>query len=130
MYKRQNLPGSRNFVKALREKAPWVTSVVQNCNPRRTSSVLGSDEMCIRDSQQSIGSVYCQRAGHPVCADRFHGGLPCAGPCLAAADVYKRQAVSFGPVAVPAVQLGRCRGGAGSADDALPGAGVYDLYLH
>ena len=39
-------------------------------------------------------------------------------------------AVSFGPAAVPAVQLGRCRGGAGSADDALPGAGVYDLYLH
>ena len=35
--------------------------------------------------QQSIGAVYCQRAGHPVGADRFHGGLPCAGPCLAAA---------------------------------------------
>ena len=30
-------------MKALREKAPWVTSVVQNCNPRRTSAVLGSD---------------------------------------------------------------------------------------
>lgn len=40
----ENLPGSRNFVKALREKAPWVTSVVQNCNPRHTSAVLGSDE--------------------------------------------------------------------------------------
>ena len=39
----ENLPGSRNFAKALREKAPWVTSVVQNCNPRRTSAVLGSD---------------------------------------------------------------------------------------
>ena len=39
----EKLPGSRNFVKALREKAPWVTSVVQNCNPRRTSAVLGSD---------------------------------------------------------------------------------------
>ena len=39
----ENLPGSRNFVKDLREKAPWVTSVVQNCNPRRTSAVLGSD---------------------------------------------------------------------------------------
>ena len=39
----ENLPGGRNFVKALREKAPWVTSVVQNCNPRRTSAVLGSD---------------------------------------------------------------------------------------
>lgn len=39
----ENLPGSHNFVKALREKAPWVTSVVQNCNPRRTSAVLGSD---------------------------------------------------------------------------------------
>ena len=39
----ENLPGSRNFVKALREKAPWVTSVVQNCNPRRTSAVLGGD---------------------------------------------------------------------------------------
>ena len=39
----ENLPGSRNFVKTLREKAPWVTSVVQNCNPRRTSAVLGSD---------------------------------------------------------------------------------------
>ena len=30
-------------MKALREKAPWVTSVVQNYNPRRTSAVLGSD---------------------------------------------------------------------------------------
>ena len=43
MTAQENLPGSRNFVKALREKAPWVTSVVQNCNPRRTSAVLGSD---------------------------------------------------------------------------------------
>lgn len=39
----ERLPGSHNFVKALRERAPWVTSVVQNCNPRRTSAVLGSD---------------------------------------------------------------------------------------
>ena len=43
MTAQENLPGSRNFVKALREKAPWVTSVVQNYNPRRTSAVLGSD---------------------------------------------------------------------------------------
>ena len=37
------LPGSRNFVAALRNAAPWVTTVVHNCNPRRTSAVLGQD---------------------------------------------------------------------------------------
>ncbi len=37
------LPGSRNFVTALRKAAPWVTTVVHNCNPRRTSAVLGRD---------------------------------------------------------------------------------------
>ena len=37
------LPGSRNFVAALRKAAPWVTTVVHNCNPRRTSAVLGRD---------------------------------------------------------------------------------------
>ncbi len=37
------LPGSRNFVAALRKAAPWVTTVVHNCNPRHTSAVLGKD---------------------------------------------------------------------------------------
>lgn len=37
------LPGSRNFVAALRKSAPWVTTVVHNCNPRHTSAVLGQD---------------------------------------------------------------------------------------
>lgn len=37
------LPGSRNFVGALRRAAPWVTTVVHNCNPRHTSAVLGRD---------------------------------------------------------------------------------------
>ncbi len=39
----ERLPGSRNFVTALRQQAPWVTTVVHNCNPRRTSAVLGRD---------------------------------------------------------------------------------------
>lgn len=39
----ERLPGSHNFVRALRERAPWVTSVVQNYNPRHTSAVLGND---------------------------------------------------------------------------------------
>lgn len=39
----ERLPGSRNFVAALRRQAPWVTTVVHNCNPRRTSAVLGRD---------------------------------------------------------------------------------------
>ncbi|MEE0802044.1 MAG: 23S rRNA (uracil(1939)-C(5))-methyltransferase RlmD [Gemmiger sp.] len=39
----ERLPGSHNFVKALRRAAPWVTTVVQNCNPRHTSAVLGND---------------------------------------------------------------------------------------
>lgn len=38
------LPGSRNFVTALRKLAPWVTTVVQNINPRKTSAVLGYQE--------------------------------------------------------------------------------------
>ena len=36
----QNFPGSNNFVKALRKRCPNVTSVVQNINPAKTSSVL------------------------------------------------------------------------------------------
>lgn len=35
------LPGSKNFCAAMRKKAPWVVSVVQNINPTRTSAVLG-----------------------------------------------------------------------------------------
>ena len=35
------LPGSRRFVEELRRAAPWVTTVVHNHNPRRTSAVLG-----------------------------------------------------------------------------------------
>ena len=38
------LPGSRNFCAALRKKAPWVVSIVQNINPTRSSAVLGSRE--------------------------------------------------------------------------------------
>ena len=38
------LPGSRNFVSALRRQAPWVASVVHNINPTRSSAVLGNRE--------------------------------------------------------------------------------------
>ena len=38
------LPGSRNFCAALRKKAPWVVSIVQNINPTVSSAVLGSRE--------------------------------------------------------------------------------------
>ena len=38
------LPGSRNFCAALRKKAPWVVSIVQNINPTLSSAVLGSRE--------------------------------------------------------------------------------------
>ena len=38
------LPGSRNFCAALRKKAPWVVSVVQNINPTVSSAVLGGRE--------------------------------------------------------------------------------------
>lgn len=38
------LPGSREFVRLLREACPDVTTVVQNINPRQTSAVLGSQE--------------------------------------------------------------------------------------
>ena len=37
-----DLPGSKNFCTALRKKAPWVVSIVQNINPTRSSAVLGS----------------------------------------------------------------------------------------
>ena len=39
-----DLPGSKNFCAALRKKAPWVVSVVQNINPTRSSAVLGNRE--------------------------------------------------------------------------------------
>ncbi len=38
------LPGSRNFCAALRKKAPWVVSIVQNINPTVSSAVLGNRE--------------------------------------------------------------------------------------
>lgn len=41
------LPGARNFAVALRKNAPWVTTVVQNYNPRQTSTVLGVAEKLI-----------------------------------------------------------------------------------
>ena len=37
------LPGSRQFVVALRREAPWLTTLIHNHNPRRTSAVLGRD---------------------------------------------------------------------------------------
>ena len=37
------LPGSRQFVAALRREAPWLTTLIHNHNPRRTSAVLGRD---------------------------------------------------------------------------------------
>ena len=39
-----DLPGSKNFCTALRKKAPWVVSIVQNITPTRSSAVLGSRE--------------------------------------------------------------------------------------
>lgn len=39
-----DLPGSKNFCMAMRKKAPWVVSIVQNINPTRSSAVLGSRE--------------------------------------------------------------------------------------
>ena len=39
-----DLPGSKNFCTALRKKAPWVVSIVQNINLTRSSAVLGSRE--------------------------------------------------------------------------------------
>lgn len=44
------LPGSRNFVAALRRTAPWVRSVVHNVNPTRSSAVLGSRETVLYGS--------------------------------------------------------------------------------
>ncbi len=40
----QVFPGSRNFVNALREKCPEITTIVQNINSQRTSMVLGNRE--------------------------------------------------------------------------------------
>ena len=39
-----DLPGSKNFCAALRKKAPWVVSIVQNINPTLSSAVLGNRE--------------------------------------------------------------------------------------
>ena len=40
----RELPGSRSFVKKVRELCPQVTTIVQNINPRSTSAVLGFSE--------------------------------------------------------------------------------------
>lgn len=64
------LPGSRRFVEELRRAAPWVTTVVHNHNPRRTSAVLGrnvrtlygpgfiTDTLCGLTFKLSPGSFY------------------------------------------------------------------------
>ena len=38
------LPGSKAFVKKIRELCPNITTIVQNINPRSTSAVLGDKE--------------------------------------------------------------------------------------
>lgn len=38
------LPGSRNFVEALRKKCPEITTIIQSINTQRTSMVLGQRE--------------------------------------------------------------------------------------
>jgi 23S rRNA (uracil1939-C5)-methyltransferase len=37
-------PGKNNFVRALKERHPEITTVIQNINPKRTSMVLGDRE--------------------------------------------------------------------------------------
>ncbi|MBQ7534219.1 MAG: 23S rRNA (uracil(1939)-C(5))-methyltransferase RlmD [Stomatobaculum sp.] len=63
-------PGSRNFVRVLREKCPEITTVIQNINSLRTSMVLGNrekvlfgkgfieDELCGLRFRISSGSFY------------------------------------------------------------------------
>lgn len=40
-------PGRNNFVKALREAHPNITTIIQNTNPRSTSIVLGNNEFVL-----------------------------------------------------------------------------------
>lgn len=47
------LPSKNNFVKALREKHPEVTTVVVNVNDRRTSVVLGERNITIMEKDLS-----------------------------------------------------------------------------
>lgn len=51
------LPGSRNFVAALRREAPWVTAVVHNVNPTRSSAVLGSRERTLWGPGQIVDTL-------------------------------------------------------------------------
>ena len=44
------LPGGREFARLLRQKAPFVESVVQNINPGHTSAVLGRQEKLLYGS--------------------------------------------------------------------------------
>ena len=78
----EHLPGSRNFVKALRGKAPWVTSVVQNCNPRRTSAVLGSDvRTCMAPAKLPIRCAGCNSPFRPAAFTRSTRNKPkCCTP--------------------------------------------------
>jgi 23S rRNA (uracil1939-C5)-methyltransferase len=48
--KEEMFPGRNNFVKALREKHPEITSIVQNINSRATSVVLGDFERILYGS--------------------------------------------------------------------------------
>ena len=62
---RPELPGSRNFCAALRKKAPWVVSIVQNINPTLSSAVLGNREKMLYGPE--IGRASCrERVSSPV----------------------------------------------------------------
>lgn len=53
-----DLPGSKNFCTALRKKAPWVVSIVQNINPTRSSAVLGSREKTLYGPGFVLDTLY------------------------------------------------------------------------
>ena len=92
------LPSKNNFVKALREKHPEVTTVVVNVNDRRTSVVLGErnitiygkgfieDELCglrFRISPSSFYQVFAGLTGKEKVIDAYCGigtiGMAAAG---------------------------------------------------
>ena len=122
------LPGSRQFVAALRRAAPWVTTVVHNCNPRRTSAVLGrqvrvlygpgqiEDTLCGLTFALSAGSfyqvnpaqterlydralAYAELSGRPTVLDAYCG-IGTIGLCAAAAGAGQVFGVEQTPAAV------------------------------
>ena len=67
------LPGKNNFVKALREKHPEITTILLNVNDEQTSMVLGEREIVLYGKLYRKAVEYANLTGHERVIDAYCG---------------------------------------------------------